>query len=217
MAKRRKIRPRCYAEVFFLNCLFYLQSVRSTFDFTNQKQSAVLAVIDERVTLLTDEHSTDVPRDAGLLQVAEACRNHKTDKQIGTTLANTEPADLQRALQHFSMWFSDLEVIHSPRLAQLTVQKLHTQIHQDALACLAKTYRLICEEVKKPANRYEAASTFLGSERPFGQVHLLRQIFGLEDKEGEEDEEESEEDDKAEDDADEEEESGSDEEDEEDE
>lgn len=39
---------------------------------------------------------------------------------------------------------------------------------------------MICEEVKNPANKYEAAATLLGSERPFGQVHLLWQIFGLE-------------------------------------
>jgi conserved oligomeric Golgi complex subunit 6 len=56
---------------------------------------------------------------------------------------------------------------------------------------------MICEEVKKPENKYEAASTLLGSERPFGQVHLLWQIFGLEEEEGietdhEEEEEEEE-------------------------
>ena len=42
---------------------------------------------------------------------------------------------------------------------------------------------MICEEVKKPENKYEASSTLLGSERPFGQVHLLWQIFGLEEDE----------------------------------
>ncbi|KAJ7919033.1 oligomeric complex COG6-domain-containing protein [Mycena leptocephala] len=36
-------------------------------------------------------------------------------------------------------------------------------------------------QVKKPENKYEAASTLLGSERPFGQVNLLWQIFGLEE------------------------------------
>lgn len=41
---------------------------------------------------------------------------------------------------------------------------------------------MICEEVKNPKNKYEAASTLLGSERPFGQVHLLWQIFGLEEE-----------------------------------
>ena len=39
---------------------------------------------------------------------------------------------------------------------------------------------MICAEVKKPENKYEAAATLLGSERPFGQVHLLWKIFGLE-------------------------------------
>ena len=42
---------------------------------------------------------------------------------------------------------------------------------------------MICEEVKKPGNKYEAASTLLGSERRFGQVHLLWHIFGLEEEE----------------------------------
>ena len=45
---------------------------------------------------------------------------------------------------------------------------------------MVRAYELICEAVKKPENRYEAASTLLGSERPFGQVNLLWQIFGLE-------------------------------------
>jgi hypothetical protein len=73
--------------------------------------------------------------------------------------------------------------VHSPRLAQLIVQKLHSQIHQEALARLAKAYRMICAEVKRPENRYEAGATLLGSERPFGQVHLLWKIFGLEGEE----------------------------------
>jgi conserved oligomeric Golgi complex subunit 6 len=76
-----------------------------------------------------------------------------------------------------------LEVVHSQPLAQLSVQKLQSQIHHDALVRLAKTYQMICEKVKKPENKYEAASTLLGSERPFGQVHLLWQIFGLEEEE----------------------------------
>jgi len=72
---------------------------------------------------------------------------------------------------------------------------MHAQIHRDALARLAKTYGMICEEVKRPENRYEAAATLLGSERPFGQVHLVWQIFGLEEEEDDEDEEEEDADD----------------------
>ena len=67
------------------------------------------------------------------------------------------------------------------RLAQLIVTKLQSSIHHDALVRLAKTYQMICDEVKKPKNKYDATSTLLGSEKPFGRVHLLWQIFGLEE------------------------------------
>ena len=70
--------------------------------------------------------------------------------------------------------------MHSARLAQLTMQRYHTHIHQAALERVARAYRIICEHVRNPENKYEAASTLLGGERPFGQVHLLWQIFGLE-------------------------------------
>ena len=76
--------------------------------------------------------------------------------------------------------------MHSERLAQLTTQSLHTRIHQGALERLAETYRRLCEEVRRPENRYEAAATLLGSERPFGQMHLLTQILGLNDDDGRE-------------------------------
>lgn len=105
----------------------------------------------------------------------------------------TQPSDLQQALHHFSVWLSGLEVVQSPRLAQLTVQRMHAKIHQEALARLAKTYKTICEEIKKPENRYEAASTLLGRERPFGQVHLLWQVFGLEEEDYDDEEESDEE------------------------
>ena len=71
------------------------------------------------------------------------------------------------------------------------------RIHQKALEQLVKTYKWFCDEVKKPENKYEAAATLLGSERPFGQVHLLYQIFGIDEAESseEEDDEEDDEDD----------------------
>ena len=75
--------------------------------------------------------------------------------------------------------------MHSARLSLLTVQSLHTRIHQAALERLARTYERVCEEVKKAENKYEAGATLLGSERPFGQVHLLYQIFGIEEEDGE--------------------------------
>ncbi len=96
---------------------------------------------------------------------------------------SARPPELKAALQRFSHWLSGLDVVQSARLSQLTVQKLHMTIHHAALERMAKAYKIICEEVRKPENKYEAASTLLGSERPFGQVHLLWQIFGLEERE----------------------------------
>ena len=92
---------------------------------------------------------------------------------------------MQAALHRFSEWLSGLEVVHSPRLSLLTVQSLHARVHQAALRRLAETYERVCEEVKRPENKYEAAATLLGSERPFGQVRLLWQIFGLQLEESE--------------------------------
>lgn len=141
--------------------------------------------------------------DAGIYQIAEACKNrtsevcfHRTHTPSNIILiyypSIQEPlsrvpaaqsSELKTALHNFSLWLSGLEVVQSPRLQHLTVQRLHTQIHQAALERMARAYKVICEEVKRPENRYEAASTLLGSERPFGQAHLLWQIFGLEDSE----------------------------------
>ena len=59
-------------------------------------------------------------------------------------------------------------------------------MHRAALTRLVQTYQWFCEEVRKPENKYEAAATVLGSERPFGQVHLLWQIFGIQEEEEEE-------------------------------
>lgn len=91
-----------------------------------------------------------------------------------------EPAALQGALGRFSEWLSGEGVVRSRRLSLLTVQSLHSRVHQAALERVAGTYERICEEVKKGENKYEAGATVLGSERPFGQVRLLWQIFGLE-------------------------------------
>jgi conserved oligomeric Golgi complex subunit 6 len=99
-------------------------------------------------------------------------------------ISATEPEALQAGLHKFSIWLSDIGVVHSPRLARLTIQSFGAEVHHAALERLASSYQRLCEEVKKPSNKYEAAATLLGSERPFGQVRLLWQIFGLQDQEG---------------------------------
>lgn len=94
-------------------------------------------------------------------------------------LPAAQPLRLQSALRSFSRWLSGPGVVDSPRLSQLTVQSLATRVHQAVLQQIAGAYQRLCEEMRRPDNRYEAAATLLGSERPFGQVHLLYQIFGL--------------------------------------
>ncbi|KDQ56782.1 hypothetical protein JAAARDRAFT_70472 [Jaapia argillacea MUCL 33604] len=167
-------------KVFALNCLTYLQNVLESYPFAGNKRKMLDDVIEERVNDLIEEHYNNILADANLNNAAVACVTMAPGEKLSNIWATTPPI-LSGALSKFSEWLSGLEVVHSPRLAQLTAQRLHTRIHQAALERLANTYKLLCELVRKPENGYEAASTLLGSQRPFGQIHLLRQIFGLPD------------------------------------
>jgi hypothetical protein len=60
---------------------------------------------------------------------------------------------------------------------------MHSRVHRAALRRLANAYADLCNAVRAPANRYEAAATLLGSERPFGSIAALWQIFGMEEEE----------------------------------
>ncbi|KAJ7225913.1 oligomeric complex COG6 [Mycena pura] len=177
--EKKRLRPRWDREVYVLNCLSYLQSVLEPFPFTVQKRKTLQEVVDEMVVHLTEEHYKNIMADAGIDEIAAICAKHDGSEPMSRIPA-TLPTQLQTALHNFSVWLSGLEVVQSQRLALLTAQRLHMQIHQAALRRMARSYQLICEQVKKPENRYEAAATLLGSERPFGQVNLLWQIFGLE-------------------------------------
>ena len=90
-----------------------------------------------------------------------------------------QPAPLETALRSFAAWLSNSDVVHPTRLLHLLDQRLGSKVHHAALRKLAQSYARICEEVRKPENRYEAANTVLGSQRPFGQISVLRQILGL--------------------------------------
>ncbi|KAK0502969.1 oligomeric complex COG6 [Armillaria luteobubalina] len=171
-AKARAV-PRWDMSVFVLNCLSYLLVIN--------KQKALQATMNERVILLTDEHYRDIMVDAGLYDIITVCDKWDSSEPL-SYIPTVRPQELKLALQKFSVWLSGLEVVQSQRLSRLSVQRLHTMIHQAALERMAEGYKVICDEVRKPENKYEAASTLLGSERPFGQVHLLWQIFGLEEK-----------------------------------
>ncbi|KAF9014960.1 oligomeric Golgi complex subunit 6 [Cyathus striatus] len=181
--QKKRQRPAWDEKIWVINCLSYLTSVLDAFEFTSQKQKNIQHSIDERVQSLIEEHFTNIMTDTGLRDVVHICKNRLTSEPL-SHIPNARPTELRAALHKFSGWLSGLEVVHSTRLSQLTAQKLHTEVHQTVLMQVVKAYELLCDEVKKPENKYEAASTLLGTERPFGQVHLLWQIFGLEDEEG---------------------------------
>ncbi|KAH9952062.1 oligomeric complex COG6 [Amylocystis lapponica] len=180
--KKSRLRPQWDKLVFVLNTLSYLQSVLEPFAFTSEKQGVIQALVEGKVTQLTEEHYKNVLRDAGLGETAAACDSRRPNEPL-SRLPATQAPQLQNALRKFSEWLSSPGVVHSPRLAGLAVQSLAARVHQAALGRVARSYRNLCEEVRKPENKYEAAATLLGSERPFGQVHLLWQIFGLQEEE----------------------------------
>ncbi|KAJ7630510.1 oligomeric Golgi complex subunit 6 [Roridomyces roridus] len=153
--EKKRLRPRWDREVYVLNCLSYLQE---PFPFTSQKRETLQAVVDENYK--------NIMVDAGIDKIAETCLNHDDSEPLSRVPA-TLPAQLQTALRNFSLWLSGLEVVQSPRLSQLTAQRLHIKIHQAALERMVQSYQLI------------SAATLLGTERPFGQINLLRQIFGF--------------------------------------
>ncbi|KXN84526.1 Conserved oligomeric Golgi complex subunit 6 [Leucoagaricus sp. SymC.cos] len=189
--RKKHMRPRWDQAVFMLNCLSYLLTVLEPFLFTSGKQDMVHNLLDIRIAALIDEHFINIMNDAGIYQSYQTCRNRTSDEPL-SRVPTMRPVDLQRALRSFSTWLSGSEVLHSPRLSHLVGQKLHERVHQDALRRVAKAYKCLCEEIGDPDNRYEAASTLLGSERPFGRVDLLHQIFGLEEDEESEEQEQSE-------------------------
>ncbi|KAI9065410.1 oligomeric complex COG6 [Trametes sanguinea] len=177
--EKKKQRPAWDKAVFVLNTLAYLQSVLEPYAFTTEKRGVIQGLVDAKVLQLIEEHYQDLLGDAGLAEVAAACEGRAQNGPLSHVPAG-EPAALQAALRRFSDWLSGAEVVQSRRLGLLTVQSVATRVQQAALERVAETYERICEEVKRPENKYEAAATLLGSERPFGQVRLLWQIFGLE-------------------------------------
>ena len=90
-----------------------------------------------------------------------------------------QPRELSTALKGSSRWLSSPDVVRSARLSLLSDQRLADRVHRAALRNLASAYETICNEVRKPENKYEAATTILGSERPFGSLNALGQILGI--------------------------------------
>ncbi|KAI0077115.1 oligomeric complex COG6 [Panus rudis PR-1116 ss-1] len=180
--EKSRVRKGWDKQVFVVNTLTYLQDALEPYAFTAEKQGVLQGLIEARVMQLTEEHFASILKDTGLGEIIDAWKTRKGNEPL-SHLPLSSPSKLQSALHKFSLWLTTHAIDQSPRLAHLTKQSLASRIHQAALERLVKTYKWFCEEVKKPENRYEAAATLLGSERPFGQVHLLWQIFGIEEKE----------------------------------
>ncbi|KAJ4481001.1 oligomeric complex COG6 [Lentinula aciculospora] len=185
--EKKQLRPEWDKDVFVLNCLSYLLSVLEPVAFTKSQRDMIQGTIEWKVEELTEGHYRDIMQDAGLDKIASLCHKHDGSEPL-SHIPGIQPAQLQSALASFSRWLStSIEVVSSssPRLSRLTLQRLHTQIHHAALGRMAKAYGMICDRVRSKENKYEAAATLLGTERPFGQVGLLWQIFGLKEEEEE--------------------------------
>lgn len=177
---KHKARPTWDREIFVINAMTYLQGVLQPFAFTAEKQSVIQGLVEGRIIQLIEDHYANLLSGSGLGEITDAWAARQGSEPL-SHLPAASTGRLQAALHKFSVWLTSNTVDHPPRLAQLSVQSLASRVHRAALARLVKTYRWLCEEVRKPENKYEAAATVLGSERPFGQVHLLWQIFGIEE------------------------------------
>ncbi|VDB94980.1 unnamed protein product [Peniophora sp. CBMAI 1063] len=173
--------------VFVVNGLTYIMSVLEPYAFAKQKATIVEGLIEERVAELIEEHYENLLQDTGLAPAIHTL-DTKQPTDILSRLPATTPASLSTSLHAFSSWLSDpsQETLHSHRLSHLTAPSLHNRIHRAALLRLGRAYERLCVEVRREGNRYEAANTVLGSERPFGSVGALWQIFGIEEGEEEE-------------------------------
>ncbi|KIM58544.1 hypothetical protein SCLCIDRAFT_127928 [Scleroderma citrinum Foug A] len=180
--EKARSRYRWDSAVFVLNCLCYLKNVLEPFSFTRRKQKEIRVIIKDRVHALEEDHYECVLKDASL---SDAIHSLET-KDPATPLSRlpaTEPSALQASLTKFSLWLSTPDPVSSPRLSPLSSAVIAGCIHRGSLRRLVRAYERLCAEVRNPRARYEAGSVLLGRERPFGQVALLWQIFGLEEEE----------------------------------
>lgn len=106
----------------------------------------------------------------------QALRPHLAHRCHAAAAAYGGPARL-------AAWLSTPDVVQPARLAPLFDRRLAEHVHRAALRTLVASYERICAEVRKPANKYEAANTILGAQRPFGSLQALRQILGIEEEE----------------------------------
>ena len=123
--------------------------------------------------------------DSGLAAVVSALSTASPTDPL-SHVPSASPQSITTALRSFDRFLSTLDVATSPRLALLSVGHVAQRVHRGALARVARDYGSVCDAVREPKNRYEFASTLLGGQRPFGQMGVLWQVWGIEQDEVEE-------------------------------
>ncbi|EJD05807.1 oligomeric complex COG6 [Fomitiporia mediterranea MF3/22] len=195
--KEGKGRVEWDGDVFVLNCLAHLIGVIRPFTFTDYKVEELQKDIDARAELLIEDHYTTILHDTSLYPSISLLTSRNTkdssseEEPTFEPLSHappTSPQNLTLSLRAFSTWLSSPDqVLHPPRLSHLLNQHLASHIHHSALRKLVSAYELLCSEVRRPENRYEAANTILGAQRPFGSLVALRQVLGVEEEDNDKD------------------------------
>ena len=155
------------------------------FSFAQYKTAELKADIDARADLLTNAHFNSVLEVTTLNGPLSLCTTSEPPSEPLSHLDAMQPQELTTALRTFAAWLSSPDVVHPARLAPLTDRRLAETVHREALRAVVGAYERICVEVRNPKNRYEAANTLLGGQRPFGSLPALRQILGIEEPDDE--------------------------------
>jgi len=82
-------------------------------------------------------------------------------------------------LDRFDSFLSSLDVLTSPRLVLVASPTISSRIHREALRKVGQAYGVVADAVRNPANKYEFATTVLGTKRPFGQMSVLWQVLNI--------------------------------------
>ncbi|THH11854.1 hypothetical protein EW145_g400 [Phellinidium pouzarii] len=175
---RQTQRPGWDNDLFVLNCLTHLLNVIRSFPFAEYKAKELQTDIDARAELLITDHLNNILRDTSLAECVNVCASNTAEPISRIGAMQSQPLSL--ALRAFAVWLSTPDVVHPSRLVPLLDRRLAENVHHAALHSLVDVYERICAEVRRPENKYEAANTILGAQRPFGNLSALKQILGVE-------------------------------------
>ncbi|EJU04626.1 oligomeric complex COG6 [Dacryopinax primogenitus] len=160
-------------KVFFVNCVVYMQGILAPFESAQAQVMDLQQKIEKSVEELVEEYYTKTLKDSGLAPILQAIETVDATTPL-SHLPASSPAALSTALTAFSQFLAS--PLLSPPLLPAQISLI---IHQRTLERVEQGYARICDQVRKPENRYEAAETVLGGRRPWGDRRVLRQIFGL--------------------------------------